>query len=71
MKRNTARLENWVVLNNTLSGDIYDDSRGNPDGTRTKTSPLLPMPMQVSSPDEGVEVFTQNTTYLLGKKEQG
>ena len=71
MERNTARLENWVVLNNTLFGDIYDDSRGNPDGTRTKTSPLLPMSMQVSSPKEGVEVFTQNTVYLLGKKEQG
>jgi hypothetical protein len=69
MPKLKARLENWVVLNNnTLLGDIYNDSRGNPDGTRCMTSQLLPMSMQVSTPKEGVKIFTQNTIYLLGKK---
>ncbi|AUR94176.1 hypothetical protein NVP1193O_045 [Vibrio phage 1.193.O._10N.286.52.C6] len=67
-----ARLENWVLAGNQLFGEIYDDNTGRfEDGDCVRTSPLLPMSMQVSSPDEGVEVFTQNTIYLLGKKEQG
>ena len=72
MAKPTARLENWVVINWVLFGDLYNDSEGRaPDGSRWMTSPLLPMSMQPSSPREGVEVFTQNTMYLLGRKEQG
>ncbi len=63
-----ARLENWQKYGNQLHGFIYDDSEGRcEDGTEGLTSILLPMSMQVSSPKEGVEVFTRNTTYLLGK----
>lgn len=65
-----ARLENWVLVGNQLLGEIYDDNTGRAeDGTACHTSPLLPMAQQVSSPKEGVEVFTRNTTYLLGKEQ--
>lgn len=64
----TARLENWRVYGNVIYGEIYDDELGRfEDGSPVSTSHLLPMSMQVSSPKEGVEVFTRNTTYLLGK----
>lgn len=63
-----ARLENWRVHGNQLHGYVYEDSGGRcEDGTEGLTSPLLPMDQQVSIPKEGVEVFTRNTTYLLGK----
>ncbi|AUR91615.1 hypothetical protein NVP1161O_173 [Vibrio phage 1.161.O._10N.261.48.C5] len=66
-----ARLENWVLVGNQLLGEIYDDNTGRfKDGDYVRTSSLRPMSMQVSSPDQGVEVFTQNTVYLLGKKYQ-
>ena len=72
MERNTTRLENWIQVGLTLVGRVYEDAYGRfEDGICITTSPLLPMSMQVSSPKEGVEVFTQNTVYLLGKKEQG
>ena len=70
MVLNKARLEEWVFVHNTLIGKIYDDSRGFEDGLVCVTSPLLPMAQQVSSPKEGVVVFTQNSEYLLGKKYQ-
>lgn len=63
-----ARLENWLVWGGILYGEIYDDeTKRFEDGTPVRTSRLLPMAQQVSTPKKGVEVFTQNTTYLLGK----
>jgi hypothetical protein len=64
-----GRLENWVVCHgNVLLGEIYDDNTGRfEDGYSIVISKLLPMAQQMSSPKEGVEVFTQNSTYLLGK----
>ena len=69
MVEQKARLENWVLVGNRLLGEIYDDNTGRfENGDCVRTSSLLPMSI---SPEEGVEVFTQNTVYLLGKKEQG
>lgn len=62
-------LEQWFYnkKHNTIVGLIYNDVRGRwPDGTLIETSKLRPMSMQVSSPKEGVEIFTLNSTYLLG-----
>lgn len=68
----TARLENWVVIDGVLLGDIYDDSEGRfPDGSPVRTSCILPMSMQEHTAAEGYNIATRNTVYLLGKPYTG
>lgn len=69
MTEYTARIENWVhTSRNTIVGEFHEDKLNRcEDGDMGRTSTLLSMSMQVSSPREGVVVFTQNNSYLLGK----
>lgn len=65
----TAKLEDWYVdISGSICGNIYGDSKDRfKDGSPIKTSYTLPMSMQVSSPKEGIIIFTRNSSYLLGK----
>lgn len=70
----TARLENWAYnrKQNIIIGDVYDDKNGRfVDGSKIATSRLKPMSMQVSLPEEGAIMTTLNSTYLLGRKNNG
>lgn len=67
----TARLENWLIDNKSgcLIGDIYEDTQKRwLDGTKIKTSRILPMSVQSQVAKEGAVIFTKNSSYLLGKK---
>jgi hypothetical protein len=66
-----ATIENWVhdKKQNVIVGEIYGDVLNRwPDGTLFMTSRLRPMSMQIHTPKEGAEVWTQNNWYKLGKK---
>ena len=68
-KEVTARIENWyVVLEGFvcyLKGYMHEDSRSKfPDGKQVETSGLLGGYQSIV---EGEIVFTQNSSYLLGK----
>ena len=71
MRNITGRIENWVYdeYRVIIIGDLYDDINTRWDeGQLIRTSRLLPMSLQSSSPKEGAVVNTLNSTYLLGKE---
>ena len=71
MRNITGRIENWVYdeYRVIIIGDLYDDINTRWDeGQLIRTSRLLPMSLQSSSPKEGGVVNTLNSTYLLGKR---
>ena len=59
------RLENWVVVRNTMYGSIHGDTRGKwKDGHLIKTSTIQNMRNNFK---EGDKAETRNSVYLLGK----
>ncbi|AUR86121.1 hypothetical protein NVP1082O_32 [Vibrio phage 1.082.O._10N.261.49.E4] len=67
----TAIISDWVYdrKQNIIIGTIFYDVHGRFDeGAKIKTSRLLPMSMQASTPKPGAIINTTNNTYLLGKR---
>ena len=61
----TGRIEEWVLWNGKIWGNIFDDKKGRfEDGIHIHTSSIVPEGQKCK---EGAVITTRNSAYLLGK----